>query len=56
LPIAIKAAEREVRQDEHQRMSLDYHSYKVKNSELTNKVSEQLDHTHQAEIKSREAS
>ena len=53
LPIAIKAAEHEARRDEHQRMSLTCDSYKSKNSKLSNKVSELLHHTHQAEIKSR---
>ncbi len=55
LPIAIKAAEYEARRDERQRMSLTCDSYKIKNSKLTNKVSELLHRTHQAEIKSREA-
>ena len=55
LPIAIKAAEYEARRDERQRMSLTFDSYKIKNSKLTNKVSELLHRTHQAEIKSREA-
>jgi hypothetical protein len=36
-------------------MSLICDSYKIKNSKLTNKVSELLHRTHQAEIKSREA-
>ena len=55
LPITMKAVEREARHDERQRMSLTCYLYKNKNSKLTDKVSELLHCTHQAEIKSRDA-
>lgn len=53
--VVVKEAERAARITERQRLSIDGHRFKSKNTELSSKISELLKRVHSAEKKEREA-
>jgi len=53
--VVVKEAERAARITERQRLSIDGHRFKSKNTELSSKISELMKQVHSAEKKEREA-